>query len=340
MKYIYIGALPPPYGGVTIKNNLLFNMLSKHIDIEQCVFFDKRKNLFWRIIKLLTTLLGNSHGLIIGISRNSLKMLTYILFFTNKKIMNKSIVMVMGGTFPQMVATDVRLGRYVKEYKCIYVETNGMKKVLNSVGVNNVSIFPNCREKPNKNNKILESNQPIRCLSFSLISIDKGIDLIIDAAILLEQMGIDHSIDFYGHIDPEFEKQFKSSIALIDNLDYLGVFKSDNNEDVYEKLQQYDVLLFPTKCDTEGVPGVLVESKFAGIPAIVSDLSFNSEIIKDGETGIVLNHNIPDELADSIKRLDLDRKLLLEMKHNARASAEQYLIDNYLESILRVIRSK
>lgn len=45
-------------------------------------------------------------------------------------------------------------------------------------------------------------------------------------------------------------------------------------------------LLLPSKWSGEGVPGALVESKMAGIAAIVSDWNFNAEIVKNDSEGI------------------------------------------------------
>lgn len=115
-------------------------------------------------------------------------------------------------------------------------------------------------------------------------------------------------------------------------------FKSTKKNELYNKLQQYDLLLFPTKWKNEGVPGVLVESKIAGIPAIVSDINFNSEIIKDEKTGLVLKKNTPEELAYAIERVYFNRDWLIELKHNAKDSSEEYLIENYIEDIIRLLK--
>lgn len=54
------------------------------------------------------------------------------------------------------------------------------------------------------------------------------------------------------------------------------------NHDVYEELNNYDIMLLPTRWEGEGVSGALIESKMAGITAIVSDWHVNSETVRDG----------------------------------------------------------
>lgn len=338
MKYIYIGGFPPPYGGVTIKNKLLFIKLSQHIEIEHSAFYEKNMNLIEKIISLFTSLVDRRYGFIIGISRDSLKKITHILYIMNKKSMNKSIVMVMGSTFSQMVAEDKKLQKWIKEYKHIYVETNGMKRVLNSVGVRNVSVFPNCRERPKELIEIKNNdNEKVRCLFFSLISKDKGADIVFEAVNILSNRGMNYSIDFYGHIEKKYRDEFEKKVRSSNYVNYCGVFRADQ-ESVYTKMQQYELLLFPTRWKNEGVPGVLVEAKFAGLPAIVSDINFNSEIIEDEKTGIILKQNTPNGLANAIERVYSDRRWLMEMKKNARVSGENYLIENYIEDIVQMIK--
>lgn len=338
MKYIYIGGFPPPYGGVTIKNQLLFSELSKYIDISQSDFYDKDKSLITRVIFLLAMLTNKKkYGLIIGVSKDSLKKLTHLLYVINRQIMRKSIVMVMGGTASQMIAEDINLQTRIKEYKHIYVETNSMKQVLKSVDINNVSVFPNCRVRPRSNVVAMENNSHLRCVFFSLISKDKGADIIIEAANLLNQQDIYCYVDFYGHIEAKYKSEFEASLNSNKRIRYCGVFKSIGEDDVYEKLRQYDVLLFPTRWKNEGVPGILVESKIASLPAIVSDINYNAEIVEDGVSGIVLHENNADKLAKALIEVNAHRTWLQDMKFNAYNSAEYYYMDRHLGNIVKCL---
>lgn len=334
LKYIYLGGFPPPYGGVTVKNKLLFEKLEKEIKIKKSGFYNSKKSRLYRTISLLIDLILTKKGLIIGLSRVSLKKITFILYLFNKKLMNNSIVMVMGGTFHEMVLKDRKLQKALKQYKNIFIETEGMKQALNSVGISNVTVFPNCRESTDINLSFSSKNSEIRCLFFSQVSREKGVDDIMHMAKILDEKGIRYSIDFFGEIVPEYKAEFNKSITSNKNLRYCGVFKSNSGNELYKKLNSYDVLLFPTKWKTEGVPGVLVEAKIAGLPSIVSDVSFNSEIVENGKTGTVLKQNTPEGLADAIEELYIDRDLLVSMKENAKDSSQKYIIDNYIKDIV------
>lgn len=118
------------------------------------------------------------------------------------------------------------------------------------------------------------------------------------------------------------------------NVTYHGVFKGESAE-VYDELSKYDVMLLPTKWKNEGVPGVLVEAKIAGVPSIVSDMCYNAEIVEDGVSGIVLKENTVENLTEAIERIDKNRAKLYKLKVGAKQSAEKYYIENYIEDILK-----
>jgi glycosyltransferase involved in cell wall biosynthesis len=337
MKCIYLGQFPPPYGGVTVKNKLIFEELRKYIDITQSSFFNSSKNILVRSLSLISTILSRESFLILGLSKNSLIKITKILYVCNKSLMRRSIVMVMGGTFANAIQHDEYIQRCLKEYKHIYVEAYGMEKALNKVNILNTSVFPNCRKMYNKNieQKITNDNGELKCLYFSLISKEKGADILVDSVKLLNKQNANIRFDFYGHIEDEYLSEFQNSVQGVRNINYNGVFKAKNSIELYEKLSEYDILIFPTRWKNEGVPGILVESKIAGLPAIVSNINYNSEIVEDGINGLVLTNNAPNELAEKIKDVYFDRKKLNLLKYNAKESSSKYFIENYLENLLQ-----
>lgn len=338
MKYYYLGAFPPPYGGVTIKNKILYTKLKENIAIDKVDLSLVKKKNIKETFKLCRGLINPNSAYVIGAAGDARKYLSALLYFINRKSLRRSILIVMGGDWSRIIAKDSKYLKWVREYKQIYVETNGMKNELIDVGINNVSVFPNCREKSKEMIKIKHQDiKKIRCLFFSLISKEKGADIVIEASKLLNEKGIDYSIDFYGHIEAQYQTEFKKQVDRLENVNYCGVFSADQ-ENVYSKLNKYDVLLFPTRWKAEGVPGVLVEAKIAGVPAIVSNINFNSEIVEDEKTGFVLNKNTPDVLANAIESVYSDRDYLMEMKHDAMISAESYLYENYIDDIVEMIR--
>lgn len=322
MRTEYIGSFPPPYGGVTIKNQLLYDEISKHIEV--CRVNGSRK--FFRKFKQATGLLHVAfmhRKFIIGISAKGgkSKAISKIMYTFNRRSMNNSLYFMMGGLEAGNIAVDPQKLKMYKEYRQVYVETNSMKEVLNKVGLNNVSVFPNCRRKPEIEYEPLLNNK-LKCVFFSQVTREKGVDLVIDAARQLPNI----SFDIYGDGDLQL-------FADSENISYKGLYEVHGNN-VYSLLNQYDILLFPTRWKSEGVPGVLVESKISGITAIVSNVAYNSEIIHHGIDGLVMEDLTSNALVTCIRKLDEDRNLLMKLKKSAEKSSKAYYIDVYIDNII------
>jgi len=327
----YLGTFPPEYGGVTIKNLNLYTALKDWISIDNVDFSEiKRKNIN-ELLKLIRVIINPNHTFVVGVAgKKTRKKFCKLFYYINRKAMNRSIILLMGGTASNDIAEDPEYTKYVREYKKVYVETVGMQKILQAAGLKNVGYYPNGRFKPQ--NKIISRTvdcRNLKCVFFSLIQPQKGASIILDTAKKLPNV----DFAFYGMIDEQYREEFYSKVGELSNVNYFGVFKG-NSEDVYKELRKYDVLLLPTTWKAEGVPGILVEAKIAGIPVIVSNHNFNAEIVEDKYDGIVMEEITIDCLVKNIKNLLENSALLGIMSHNALESSHNYYIENYFDTVL------
>lgn len=333
MSVFYLGSFPPEYGGVTVKNQNLFMALEKKVNIEKVDFSKIKRKDLKELIKLLRALIGRNNKYVIGVAgKNTRKKFCKLLYFINRNAMRNSIIFLMGGTAANDIADDAEYTKYIKTFKKVYAETESMINTLIKVGVINADYYPNGRFRPKRIIEKRDNNlNKLQCVFFSFIQPEKGTDLILMAAQRLP----DIDFVFYGPIASSYKDSFLNSIKKLENVKYRGVFTGEA-EEVYFELNKYDVLLFPTKWKIEGVPGILVESKIAGVTAIVSDESYNSEIVHNDQ-GIVISENTADEIVGAIQRIDRDRSLLKKLKYGSRESAEKYYIENYVDRISSVI---
>ena len=72
--------------------------------------------------------------------------------------------------------------------------------------------------------------------------------------------------------------------------------------DVVPHLQRADLLVFPSRPDGEGMPGVLIEAGLCGLPAVSTRVAGASAVIEDGETGLV----VPLDDLDGLMRAAVD----------------------------------
>ena len=333
MGIYYLGAFPPEYGGVTIKNKNLFEALENKIEISKVDFnLIKRKNIK-EAFRLFIILLGRNNRFVIGIAgRQTRKRFTQLLYYMNRKAMNNSLIFLMGGTAANDIVSDPEYLKCAREYKMIYAETQGMIKTLETAGLRNAGYYPNGRFRSKHQIRERKKNEKLRCVFFSTISIQKGADIVLKTARNLP----DIFFAFYGSVDREYQSEFKHIVEELGNVKYYGVFTGDT-ESVYQELSKYDVLLLPTKWKAEGIPGILVEAKIAGLAEVVSNQNYNAEIVRDKEDGIVLQNNDARDLETILKVLEKDKNFLQYLKQGSMLSAERFYLENYIESILGIL---
>lgn len=336
MKIYYLGSFPPPYGGVTVKNQNLYAALSEKLEIEKIDFSEIKHGGFKTAWRFARCFFGRQSTFAIGVSgKKTRRRFCRLLYYCNRPAMNRSVLFLMGGSVSKDIAADVKYQKYVREYKQIYVETYGMMRELAAAGLTNVGYYPNCRFRPAKGPDVspTTSSGPLKCVFFSLIQPQKGADLVLEAAKQTPEI----SYAFYGPVDEAYKDEFLHALEQVNNAQYYGAF-SGTPDEVYNELSKYDVLLFPTKWDTEGVPGILVEAKISGVSCVVSARSYNEEIVHDRMEGIVLENNTAAELTRALRELDKDRALLGTLKENNAKSSTRYYIDNYIEMICKTLR--
>jgi glycosyltransferase involved in cell wall biosynthesis len=88
----------------------------------------------------------------------------------------------------------------------------------------------------------------------------------------------------------------------------------------------------------EGLPNALIEAQLAGRPVLATPAGGTAEVVRDGETGILLSDNMVldrDEVFRSLDHLLQDPDLLTRMGLAARRlSGDRFLIDRILAQTL------
>lgn len=112
------------------------------------------------------------------------------------------------------------------------------------------------------------------------------------------------------------------------------------------KLIQYykasDIFVFPTIIETFGM--VLVEAMAAGLPIVTTDAPGPSDIIRDGENGLINESRDVDGLAESIFKVLSNKELAGKLGENALKDAKNYdwqrVVDKYFQLYKNVIDYK
>ena len=251
---------------------------------------------------------------------------------------------VIGGKFGDNIQNGVFDADVFGYPKYTFVESHAMVKQLQERGIKGVSqlsnfkaipYFPDLRKALNKR----KQSSKKRFVFLSRIMPEKGCDYILEAIKALNEKGLNDRfcVDFYGKMDEAYEESFTQTVNQLDNANYHGLLDLKTAAG-YDSLSTYHAMLFPTYWKGEGFAGIFIDAFIAGLPMLVSDWAHNSEIIRDGELGILSPVHDVKALADTMERCILGEINLEEMAVEARQEASRYdatqvLNEEFLRSI-------
>lgn len=123
-------------------------------------------------------------------------------------------------------------------------------------------------------------------------------------------------------------QELSKALNLEDKVVFAGF-----RDDVPERLSQADI--FALSSDSEGLSVSIVEAMAAGLPAVVTDVGGNKELVLDGESGIIAPAGDIDRLANALTGLIDDAPRRRAMGRQARAIAvDKYSYERMLSSHL------
>jgi glycosyltransferase involved in cell wall biosynthesis len=97
-----------------------------------------------------------------------------------------------------------------------------------------------------------------------------------------------------------------------------GIELLGSRSDVAELLGRADVMVFPSRPQGEGLPGVLIEGGLSGLPIVATDVPGVRTVIDDGATGYVVDVDDLDTMVAHLAALVEDRELRRAMGAAAR----------------------
>jgi glycosyltransferase involved in cell wall biosynthesis len=121
--------------------------------------------------------------------------------------------------------------------------------------------------------------------------------------------------------------------------DAVTVFQTGLLHDLNEIALAYVAMdAFVSLSLTENFPLTVVEAAFAGVPAIALDAGGISEIVKNGETGLVISD--PSEFQNALEIVVSNRKLREYMSTNSKAfAAEEFSLGSVLNRYRAIYES-
>jgi hypothetical protein len=120
-------------------------------------------------------------------------------------------------------------------------------------------------------------------------------------------------------------------LGLSRNVEFLG-----RRGDIPEILSGLDVLVLATTVP-EGFGRVIIEAFASGVPVVATGVGGVTEIIRDGENGLLVPPEDPQSMSDAIVRLLKDTSLARDIVRRARKDAEdRFNLDRMITETVRV----
>jgi len=120
-----------------------------------------------------------------------------------------------------------------------------------------------------------------------------------------------------------------SRLGIADRVKFLGM-----RDDVPEIMSTFDISVIPSRQEPFGrVAAELMRMK---VPIVTSGAGGLSELVTDGETGLVTRENSPEEIAAAVERLADDEELRRQLAQRAYEFSERFDIKAHVKEIEKI----
>jgi len=164
-------------------------------------------------------------------------------------------------------------------------------------------------------------------LSVARLVEKKGLSYLLDACQMLKEQGYDFTCRIVG--DGELRPLLEQRIRELSLSDCVELWGSEKHERVIEMYQQATLSVLPCVIsengDRDGIPNVLVESLFMGVPIVSTPISGIPELISPGLNGLLVPSRDNKALAIAMARL-LDSPSL---RHRLAYAGRQTVLERF-----------
>ncbi|MCR6651648.1 MAG: glycosyltransferase family 4 protein [Cellvibrionaceae bacterium] len=186
------------------------------------------------------------------------------------------------------------------------------QKIKDVFGCDDISVIYNWVDPSVfKSSQQREKRDKFRLLFVGSLSVRKGADLLPK---IMASLGDGFELWHTRNAD-----EMPGYPDLPQNIKSIGWLESEN--ELVQAYQRCDALLFPSRL--EGFGYAVLEAQTCGLPVVCTNGSSLSELVIDGETGLLFNQDDVNAAVGAVKRLAEDAGLRQRLSIQAKHQAEQ-----------------
>lgn len=173
----------------------------------------------------------------------------------------------------------------------------------------------------------IASGSSLHLLTVCRLVKKKGLSYLLQAMKMVQERGYEVSLTIVGD-GPLLDtlQQEAESLGIITCVHFAGALPQEEIREFYALADMFVLPCIVTdNGDRDGIPNVLVEALACGLPAISTNISGISELLSDGETGLMVHEKDAIGLAAAICRLTDDIDLRMRLADNGRKFLEENL---------------
>jgi len=157
-----------------------------------------------------------------------------------------------------------------------------------------------------------ERNELFTILSIGRLTEKKGFDVLLDACRILKDRNVRFQCRIV-YVGGDYEDKIFRMYKTLDLRETVQFIPGLPQEGIIEEYSRADCFVLPSVIagsnDRDGIPVVILEALAMELPVVTTYVSGIPEVIKDKETGLLVEPGSAEQLADSIERLRTDSEL-------------------------------
>jgi sugar transferase (PEP-CTERM/EpsH1 system associated) len=206
------------------------------------------------------------------------------------------------------------LSRFVDRIVCVS-EDSGQLSIREGIDPQKVSTIRNgidlvrfaCRQPNHGGPAVLVAR----------LSPEKDVETLLRATALVLRTWPDFRLNIVGDgVSRRKLEELAAQLELGDHVCFFGEVQG-----IPDLLSQAAMFVLPSL--TEGISLTLLEAMAGGLPVVATAVGGNPEVVKDGETGLLVEPRSPKPLAEAISRLHTHPELARQMGAAGRRRAEE-----------------